>query len=68
MKSKRTVGWMHILPQKLNNQDEPLISPIKYHPISAEELKLRFEKVKRNINFNEKDWKWRTMALLLTNH
>ena len=29
------------------------ISPIKYHPISAEELKLRFEKVKRNINFDE---------------
>ena len=53
IESKKAVGWMHILPQKLNNQEEPLISPIKYHPISAEELKLRFEKVKRNINFDE---------------
>ena len=35
IESKKAVGWMHILPQKLNNQEELLISPIKYHPISA---------------------------------
>ncbi|PFX12333.1 uncharacterized protein LOC111347439 [Stylophora pistillata] len=53
MKSGRAVGWTHILPQKVNNLEEPLISPIKCHPISADELRVRFEKVKRNINFDE---------------
>ena len=59
MKSGRTVGWTHILPQKIENQEknqeeEPsLISPIKRHPVSADELRERFDKVKRNINFDE---------------
>lgn len=53
LKSGKTIGWTHILPQRIDDQEETLISPIKYHPISADELKERFEKVKRNINFDE---------------
>ena len=51
IESRKAVGWIHIFPQKLNNLEEPLVSPIKYHPKPADELKVRFEKVKRNINF-----------------
>ena len=44
---------MDILPQSVNNIEETLISHIKCHPISADELRKRFEKVKRNINFDQ---------------
>ena len=54
IESKKAVGWMHILTQNLNNQEEPLISPIKYHPIPAEELKLRFEKVRGTLTLMKK--------------
>jgi len=53
LKSGKTIGWTHILPQRINDQEETLMSPIKCHPVSADQLKERFEKVKRNINFDE---------------
>ena len=53
MNSGRAVGWTHILPQEVNSLKEHTVSPIKCHPISADELNVRFEKAKRNINLDE---------------
>lgn len=50
--SGNTVAWTHILPQevkKLQDVKDSLLSPVKCHPVSAKELKEKFEKAKRNL-------------------
>lgn len=69
-KSGKVVGWRHILPQEVQVnegdkekphvqtqtlEEDEIISPIKEHPISAQELRNRCERVKRKIEVHEEE-------------
>ena len=52
--SGNILSWTHILPQEVKKlTQQTLISPIESHPVSARELKERFQKVKRNLMVDE---------------
>lgn len=58
-KSKKVVGWIHILPQEVpqepNNKkdDGNILSPLKEQPVSASTIMERCQRVKRKLNLSE---------------
>lgn len=56
-KSKKVIGWLHILPQEVpaekTAKENDLLSPIKEHPVSATTIKQRCQQVQRKVNLSE---------------
>ena len=59
-KSKKAVGWLHILPQEVladqsskTSKENDLLCPIKEHPVSATTIKKRCQQVQDRLTLSE---------------